>query len=246
MKRVFSSFIILMIVTSLFSTRAVAQNSIMYMNQVLDPLPGHAVDLENGVKAHNAKFHTTGEDKAYLFAIMTGPRSGQYAWLQGPMTYASLDKPLTKEHAADWDKNVGAFCRNNGELRIFKRNEALTYNPANEVIADNYLARIFHGVTDQPQLLEAIGMITKIYQTNKYASARRVYTNEFRTPDGESVMIVYPFKSFKEFEKSKGLPMDNLGKEMDKVHGAGGMKKFQDIMAAASAGWYDEVRTMVK
>jgi len=224
----------------------ISAQSVMYLNHVLDPVPGHAVDLENGVKTHNAKFHATGEAKAYLFAIMTGPRSGQYAWIQGPMSYASMDTPLSAEHAADWDKNVGAFCRNNGEMRIVKRDEATTYNPANEVIAENYLARIFYGVSNVGQLIEAMGMIKKIYETNKVTSARRVYTTEFRTVEDEAVTLVYPFSSFKEFEKTKGLAIQDLGKEMDKVHGAGGMKKFNDLVNGSSKGFYDEVRTMVK
>ena len=224
----------------------ISAQSVMYLNQVLDPVPGHAVDLENGVKTHNAKFHAAGEAKAYLFAIMTGPRSGQYAWIQGPMSYASMDTPLSAEHAADWDKNVGAFCRNNGEMRIVKRDEATTYNPANEVIAENYLARIFYGASNVGQLIEAMGMIKKIYETNKVTSARRVYTTEFRTMEDEAVTLVYPFSSFKEFEKTKGLAIQDLGKEMDKVYGAGGMKKFNDLVNGSSKGFYDEVRTMVK
>lgn len=220
--------------------------SVMFMNQTLDPLPGHAVALENGVKAHNTKFHAKGDATARLFAILTGPRSGQYAWVQGPMTYATLDKPLSAEHTMDWDKNVGAHCNSTGELRIMKRDEERSYNPSNEVTADNYLARVFYGVTNPGQTLEAIGMIKKLYEANKIATARRVYTSEFRTADGEAITLVYPFKSFTEFEKNKGLPFADLEKEMDKVHGAGAMKKFQELMQSSNAGWYDEVRTLVK
>lgn len=220
--------------------------SVMFMSQALDPIPGHAVDLENGVKAHNAKFHTSGEAKANLFAILTGPRSGQYSWVQGPMSYASMDKALTKEHTEDWDKNVGAFCRNIGELRFMKRDEERSYNPANEVTAEQHLARIFYGVTNTNETLEAIGMIKKIYESKKITSARRVYTSEFRNRDDERVVLIYPFTSWSEFEKHKGLPFDNLGEEMDKALGVGSMKKFQDLMDNSNAGWYDEVRAMVK
>jgi hypothetical protein len=220
--------------------------SVMFINQVLDPIPGHSVDLENGVKAHNAKFHTSGESSARLFAIITGPRSGQYAWVQGPMSYASMDTPLTKEHTVDWDKNVGIHCRKVGELRFTKRDEERSYNPANEVTAEKHLARIFYGVSNPGQTLEAVGMIKKIYEAKKLTSARRVYTSEFRPHNDERVMLIYPFSSWEEFENHKGLPFDNLQEEMEKANGEGSWKKFQDLMSASNAGWYDEVRMMVK
>ncbi len=234
------------LIACLSSAAVMAQSSVMFLNQLLDPIPGKSIELENGVKAHNAKFHASGEDKASLFSILTGPHSGQYAWVQGPMTYASMDKPLSKEHTMDWDKNVGVNCRNIGEMRIMKRDEATTYNPANEEMAENYLARVFYGISDAGQLLEAMGMVQKIYVANKLTKARRIYTSEFRTRDGEGVTVIYPFTSFTEFEKFKGLPFEDLGKEMTKVHGADGMKKFQDLIDKSATGWYDEVRTLVK
>ena len=236
---------LLIVLISCLSSLTVLAQSVLYMNQILDPIPGHAVDLEKGAKAHNAKYHASGDATANLFAILTGPRSGQYAWVQGPMTYATLDKPLSAEHNMDWDKNVGAHCRSTGELRIMKRDDATSYSPPNDKPAENYLARVFYGVSNPGQTLEAIGMIKKVYEANKITTARRVYTSEFRTADGEGIVLVYPFTSFTEFEKTKGLPFADLPKEMDKVHGAGGMEKFLELMKS-NEGWYDEVRTLVK
>jgi len=230
-----------------FTFAGLAQSgSVMFMSETLDPIPGHSSQLEKGVKAHNAKYHASGEAKATLSSILTGPRSGQYAWVQGPMSYASMDKPLSAEHNADWDANVAIHCRNVGGMRIVKRHEGTTYNPNNEVTADNVLARVFYGVTDPEKLLEAMGMIQKVYVANKVTSARRVYTTEFRNKEGEAVTLIYPFKSFTEFEKSKGLPFEDLPAELVKVHGPNGYQKFQELMDASNAGWYDEVRVMVK
>ena len=244
LKKLFSTLIC---ISGLAAGSLMAQSGgVMFMNEILEPMPGHAAQLEKGVKAHNAKYHTTGEAKASLFSIMTGPRSGQYAWVQGPMTYATLDKPLSAEHNADWDANVAAHCRNMGDLRLVKRDEATTYNPSNEVMAENYLARVFYGVTDVNKLLEAVGMIQKVYVANKTTSARRVYVSEFRNKDEEAVTLVYPFKSFTEFEKTKGLPFADLPAEMVKVHGPNGFQKFRELMDASNSGWYDEIRVMVK
>lgn len=225
---------------------AQAQNAVVYMNQILDPIPGKVIEFENGVKAHNAKYHASGETKANLFTIMTGPRSGQYAWVQGPMGLATMDKPLSKEHMADWEKNVGVFCKKNGALRFVRLNSELSYNPDANAVPENFIVRIFYGVTDQAKLLEGIGMIKKIYDTNKYASSRSVFTSEFRNVEGEDVALVYPFKSWTEFEKRKGLAIDDLPAEMNKVFGPTGMMTFLEKMQAGSPGWYDEVWMMIK
>lgn len=242
----FSSFAITLIaVAYLFMGNASAQN-VLYMNQILEPIPGKVVEFENGVKAHNAKYHASGEDKANLYTIMTGPRSGMYAWVQGPMSYKNMDKPLTKEHQADWEKNVGAFSKTNGALRFVKRDTELSYNPDPNEVIENYIVRIFYGVTDMGQLREAMGMIKKIYETNKIASSRSVFTTEFRNVEGEDIALVYPFRSWTEFEKRKGLAVDNLPAEMNKLYGATGMMNFLEKMEAGSPGWYDEVRMMIK
>lgn len=225
---------------------AFAQNAVIYMNQILEPIPGKVVEFENGVKAHNAKYHASGPEKANLFSIMTGPRSGQYAWVQGPMTYATMDKPLSKEHTADWEKNVGTYSKSNGALRFVKFDSELSYSSDPNAVVENYIVRIFHGVTDMDQLRDAIGMIKKIYETNKISGSRSVFTQEFRNKEGEDIALVYPFKSWTEFEKRKGLAIDDLPTEMNKVYGPTGMMTFLEKMEAGSPGWYDEVRMMVK
>ena len=140
-------------VTVLFSGRVIAQDDyVMFLSESLNPLPGHATELVKGVKAHNEKFHASGDDKAYVFSILTGPRSGQFVWVQGPVKYAKLDETLSDEHTTDWDANVAAHCQAVGEIQVLKRNEELTYNPENEVVGENVLARIFYGVSDDLSL----------------------------------------------------------------------------------------------
>jgi hypothetical protein len=243
MKAIISA--IVMIACFCFSG-AKAQNAVIYMNQILEPIPGKVVEFEAGVKAHNAKYHASGEDKANLFSIMTGPRSGMYAWVQGPMSLAQMDKVLSKEHIADWEKNVGAFSKRNGEIRFVRRDAELSYNPDSKEVVENYIVRIFYGVTDLGALRDGMGMVKKIYETNKIPTSRTVFTTEFRNQEGEDIALVYPFKSWTEFEKRKGLAIDNLSAEMNKGHGANGWKVFEDKMEAGGPGWYDEVRIMVK
>ena len=139
------------------STNMYAQDDyVMFLGINLDPIPGKSVDLVKGVKDHNAKYHAEGESKAYLWAIITGPRSGQYAWAQGPMKYAKMDEGLSAEHNEDWANKVMAHCRNNEQITMFRRLDDHSYNPENETVGENILARIFYNVNDRATLLDGM------------------------------------------------------------------------------------------
>ena len=75
---------------------------------------------------------------------------------------------------------------------------------------------------------------------------RRVYTQLFRSENGEDISLVYPFKSYERFENSNGLP-PNFSAEYDKMNGNGSFRSdVGDIIQMYSDGWYDEVRVLMK
>lgn len=230
----------------LFTTVVRAQEDyVMFLSLNLDPTPGKTAKVIEGLKAHNAKFHAEGDSKAYIWNIVTGPRSGQISWAQGPIKYSKLDEGLTDDHNADWEANVAAHCRSVSDIRMFRRHEGATYNPANETVGEKVLARIFYGVSDQAALLEGMSKIGEVFKAKKYNFARRVYTSEFRTKDGERLFLIYPFSSWTELENRKGIP-PNFAADYDSVHGEGTWAKFRESLQGATEGWYDEVRVMIK
>jgi len=221
---------------------------IMFLTIYLEPNPGHSRELIDGVKAHNAKYHSEGDSRAYLWNVVTGPRSNQYIWGQGPVTYDVMDTPLSEDHNVDWDINVASHCRNVDDFRLWKRDDDLTYNPENQVFSNNVLARIFDlkgGIGNSQAVLEAIGMITEVFEAKKYPRTRRVYTSEFKTDKATDIMLIYPFSSWTEFEESKGLP-PGFQKDYESIHGMGSYQRMVDIMDENTDGWYDEVRVMVQ
>ena len=156
-----------------------------------------------------------------------------------------MDEALTAEHTADWEKNVAANCVKVSNYQFSKRNEELTYNPENETVGENILARIFYGISDQAALLEGLGKITSVFKAKKYDKARRVYTNEFRSKTGEDVFLIYPFASWTELETNKGIPVGFVD-DFNSVHGEGSWAKTIEVLNDSAEGWYDEVRVMVK
>ena len=242
---------VLLFLTVVYSQSLSAQaggDYVMFLSLYLDAAPGKAVDLVKGVKAHNQKFHAEGESTAYLWSVMTGPRSGQYLWAQGPVHYATFDTGLSEEHNMDWEQNVASNCRKVHTLQLWRRSETHSYNPENEVVGDKIIARIFKIKSHsgaQGAVMDVILKIKEVCEAKNYELARRVYTQDFRSETGENVALIYPFDSFTVLETRIGLPA-GFFEDYESVHGEGSGAKFQEILDMNTNGWYDEVRTRVK
>ncbi len=230
----------------LSTSMAFAQDYTMFLTIELDPIPGKAGALEKGVKAHNAKFHKDGSNKGYLWSILSGPRSGKYVWGQGPMTWGDMDTPLTEEHGADWDKNVGANCKNVSNYSYFKRDDKRTYNPDNQITAKQFVAKVFTITGNREAILDALGEIAEVFRAKKYPQARRVYTSELNLKSRQEVALIYPFKSFKMFETSTGLPA-GFTKTFEEINGFGSWQRLVvGPIQANSEGFFDEIRVLIE
>lgn len=220
----------------------------MFMTIQLDPAPGKALDLEKGTKAHNAKYHADGNTKAYLWNVLSGPRSGQYIWGQGPMIWEGMDSGLSEEHTADWEKNVASYCKSVSNFTYMRRDDERSYNPENQVTAPKIIAKIFtiKETGNKGAVLDVLGEISKVFRAKKYPQARRVYSSVFNLENGQEVAIIYPFESFKMFETTTGLP-EGFAQDFEEINGFGSWRRLViEPIQENSYGFYDEVRVMVK
>jgi len=236
----------LLFITSLSFSVAISQDYTMFMSIELDPAPGKSLELEKGVKAHNAKYHTEGSSKGYLWAVMSGPRSGKYVWGQGPMTWGDMDIPLSEAHSADWEKNVASHCSAVSNFTYMRRDDERSYNPENEVTASKFLARIFNVTGNRGALLNALGEIGKVCKAKKYDQARRVYNSVFNQANNQEVVLIYPFESFTQFETSTGLPR-GFQQDFEEINGFGSWQRLVATpLAENTDGFFDEVRVLVE
>lgn len=67
--------------------------------------PGQAENFEKGLAAHNKKFHSAAPYKTSIFHVRTGPNSGCYELVMGPMTFTQMEgRPTGDDHDNDWEK----------------------------------------------------------------------------------------------------------------------------------------------
>ena len=71
------------------------------------PKMDKVLELEKGLKNHAAKFHT-GDYKWRAYVVESGPEAGSYQLIEGPTTWAQIDKrgDISTEHNNDLYKNV--------------------------------------------------------------------------------------------------------------------------------------------
>lgn len=136
------------------------------------------------------------------------------------MKYPQMDEGLSEEHNSDWDQKVMSKCRDNEDLRFFRRLYDHSYNPENQVIGENVLAGMWKGVEDRATLVDGLMKIKEVLVKNESPFARRIYQSDFQSRDREDIMLIYPFDSWSEIENRRGLDPD-FSEEFEKVHGEG-------------------------
>ena len=227
-----------------------AQDYIMFRTVVLELRNGEHLALQEGVKKYNSKYYNgKNSPKAYLWYTHTGPNSGTYNWAIGPMKFSQMDSKFSKEQIKDWEKNVQKYAIARDHM-FMVRDESMTYNPENEIIAEKILVKRLlvkqGGLAPLQEVEKAVTSIADVLRKTNAKIARRVYKSGFRTPLGD-VILVYPFDSWTEFEGDlQGLPA-GFADDYDRINGKGSFQEnVGSVLSKYTNGITNEVQTMVK
>src|SRR5690606_30480792 len=95
----------LILVMFLLPMIAMAQDDKEYRifeSATLTPASDKVEELEAGLKAHNQKYHSSGDFGVRVFWIANGPNTGSYHWSMGSLPWSAMDNPPfdDAEHAA--------------------------------------------------------------------------------------------------------------------------------------------------
>ena len=221
---------------------------VVYENIFLDPVKEKENLLIEGIKNHNKKFHSKGEARASLYYALIGQHSGQYVWLNGPMSFSDIDNMPGSDHMEDWQNNIRNFVSSE-KVKMAKLNWDASYTPPSWGSPKYLLWRTFkikQDIDSYGEVLEAVTKIGKTLTKMNAPNPRRVYESVFRSENRDDIVLVYPFKSFERFKNSNGLPA-NFQKEYDKLNGPGSFRKdVGDVLSKYTKGWHDEVLMLIE
>ena len=120
-------FLWLFVAASIF---AIGQGSTLYEVNVVKPKAGMQMAFEASWKTHLDKFHKT-SDKRLVYEVTSGSELGSYVIVEGPFSYADMDKTLSNEkaHATDLDKNFTPKVEVENQNFMCAFRDTLSHNP---------------------------------------------------------------------------------------------------------------------
>jgi hypothetical protein len=117
----------LFIATAFFAN---SQGNTLYEVNVVKPKAGMGSAWETSWKSHLNKFHQA-SDKRNVYAVTSGPENGSYVIVEGPFSYADMDKEKanTKEHGLDLERNFAPKLEPRTQNFMCAFRDTLSYNP---------------------------------------------------------------------------------------------------------------------
>lgn len=212
----------------------------VFENAILRANPAQVTQFEQGLMAHNKKFHGNGPYATRVYWISNGPNTGSYVWVMGPFPWSSLDnRPTQKDgHDDDWNTNVAPYTTaDSGHTSYWRFEAEMSRFPKDFTIKNmevNYWDMKRGKMNDAKALVKKIN---KVYADKSPEETYGIYTNEFSsTKEGRDMAVI----SF--FDKSSWLGRDNnFVSKYESVYGKSSWATFLKDWMALTDGVETEI-----
>ena len=194
------TFFLWLFITAAFFANS--QGKTLYKVSMVKPKSGMKSAFEASWKVHLAKFHKT-EDKRTVYEVLSGPHSGEYHIVEGPIAYADMDieRPNAKEHGLDLEKNFSPYLEPNSMNATYRWDDTASFN--GKVTADKFQVTVTHVklnmITETIREGRRGSLINaKLFPTSRFSA--NVYTQIWSGSDPVRVFIRNLKDGFKELE----------------------------------------------
>ncbi len=135
---------IFLMLLSIVTLSAYSQNSNIYTVHNIKVKSGQKMAFEAAYKQHVAKFHKADKEKVSVFEILSGSNAGSYQIVNGPISFADMDKDRTDGtvHGIDLDKSFFSYLENDHSVHYYRLDDSLLLHP--EVQSDKSVVTIMH------------------------------------------------------------------------------------------------------
>ncbi len=194
----------------------------LYETMYMIPKPGMNKQFENGVAAHNNKFHASGNDnQAMLRRVEYGTKAGWYVWVMNG-TYSSLDgRPDDDAHSKDWEDSVGQYVEEYGTVDLWSLNNELSYGMSQFRNQKRYETwAVYLKSWEGYRFNDALKKLQKAFEKMGNRSML-VFNSEVSRKDGADVGLVWGYDKFADLESDS-----KLVDAYEEVHGDGSWRLF--------------------
>lgn len=186
----------------ILSTQVFAQQNTLYSGEIVKPKMGNTAAFETKWKSHVAKYHGA-DNRRLVFEILSGNNTGCYMLIQGPTSFADMDKenPTSKEHNTDFETGVVPSLEKISGNNIYRWVDTLSYNGS--VPAEKFINTVYH-IKDGKQgdfiteVKRAIAVNKKINSPSSY----NFYIKQFAGSQPEFVIITNLKDGFKQLDNT--------------------------------------------
>ena len=221
-------FFLLMLAASLNSF---SQGKTIYSVSYVKPKIGMTSAFEAAWKAHLAKYHN-GDDKRFVYEILSGDMAGYYAFIEGPFSLADMDaeKPGQAGHDQDYEKTVAPTLAYEGGVNYYQYVDSLSVNT--NVTADKSQVTFTHIKTGRAgdyrdELKRWFDVVSKLnlpFNGSRYmkmmAGTDPVWVNVYNLKDG-----------FKQLESNYFKDVPNIRDAYIAKYGFASWQKRLDLLA---------------
>jgi len=178
------------------------QGKTLYTVNMVKPKSGMKSAFETSWKKHLATYHKT-DDKRTVYEVVSGPRTGEFHIVEGPIAYADMDaeKPNAMAHGLDLEKSFFPMLEDERMNATFRWDDTASLNW--NVKAEKFLVTVSHikwnMITETIRESRRGALITaKINPANRFSV--NVYSQIWSGSDPVRVSIRNLKDGFKELE----------------------------------------------
>jgi hypothetical protein len=207
-----------------------SQGKTIYSVSHVKPKIGMTSAFESAWKAHVAKFHS-GDDKRFVFEILSGDMTGYYSFVEGPFSLADMDaeKPGMAAHDQDYEKTVAPTLAAETGVNYYQYVDTLSVNA--NVSAEKSMVTFTHikngRIGDyRSELARAKAVVDKL----NWPFNSSIY--QMRNSGSSPVIVsVYNLKDgFKQLESGYFKDVPNFRDAYIAMHGFSSWQKRLDLM----------------
>lgn len=225
---------------ALVSAQDYTQYEVQYMTVRSDQIQ----DFDEALAAHNQEYHSGGGPyHANVWYVANGPRTGQYVWVMGPVTFGEIGGRPAGEHDDDWAGNVMPHARADMDVSYWRVSEGLSHTTDEEL---HPILRV-RGYRIAPgqmfRFREQRRMLKEMYEAKGYAINESVLFPRFRPEEGPDVVVVRTFDDWSDFDGGGG--MASFRADFIEVHGQGAWQRWWDANGEIIEDSWDQVQVLM-
>jgi hypothetical protein len=228
----------LFIAAAMFAaTTGFGQGKTLYDVEIVQVKMGQGNAFEKSWKNHVTKFHN-GDDKRYVYEILSGSNAGNFMLVSGPSSLADMDVERTNSaaHGTDYDMTVSPSVLTFSTAGLYRVADTLSYNGGVE--ADKYITTVYRlKPGKQSDLLaeikRAIGINTKIKSPSSY----NTYVKMWGGSSPEVVIVTNLKDGFKQLDNGFTPMNRDFQNAYVQEYGQAAYDKRQNLLAEICASW---------